>query len=244
MKEFKGFTLAEVLITLGVIGVVAAMTMPSVINHFKEKQTVTALKHSYSVLSQAFTNIIANEGTPDTWNLTSTEDFRDLFAKYIRNTKKCDAENGACQPECVYGLHAVNSCYNYNNTAHSALMLNNGTVLTFWLRDDMYVKNCDDTSIGIPDSCMLTIHTDINGMKGPNTWGKDRFEFYVYKHRILPAGHPEMTAGDIFDGNCINGENGTLFDGHGCGAWVLYNENLDYLKCPEKLGWDKASSCK
>lgn len=240
MKEFKGFTLAEVLITLGVIGVVAAMTMPSVINHFKEKQTVTALKHSYSVLSQAFTNIIANEGTPDTWNLTSTEDFRDLFAKYMRNVKKCDAEGGDCQPECVHNLSTGN-CFNYNNTTkkvHSALMLNNGTVLTFWLNNDYYIKDCNEAPNGIPDSCMLTIHTDINGMKGPNTWGKDRFEFYVYKHRILPGGHPDMTSGDTFNGTCITSS------GIGCGAWVLYNENLDYLKCPEKLGWDKASSCK
>ena len=46
----SGFTLAEVLITLGVIGVVAAMTMPSLVAHYKEKQTVVALKKFYSIL--------------------------------------------------------------------------------------------------------------------------------------------------------------------------------------------------
>lgn len=44
MKNYSGFTLAEVLITLGIIGVVAALTMPSVINDYKEKETIAKLK--------------------------------------------------------------------------------------------------------------------------------------------------------------------------------------------------------
>ncbi|MFQ8625693.1 MAG: type II secretion system protein [Candidatus Gastranaerophilaceae bacterium] len=44
MKNYSGFTLAEVLITLGIIGVVAALTMPSVINNYKEKETIAKLK--------------------------------------------------------------------------------------------------------------------------------------------------------------------------------------------------------
>lgn len=58
MHHFKnikyGFTLAEVLITLGIIGVVAAMTMPSLIASHKEKETVSKLKKVYSTLSNAF----------------------------------------------------------------------------------------------------------------------------------------------------------------------------------------------
>ena len=45
-KKFA-FTLAEVLITLGIIGVVAAMTMPSLIANYKKKQAVTQLKATY-----------------------------------------------------------------------------------------------------------------------------------------------------------------------------------------------------
>src|SRR5574344_1226697 len=47
------FTLAEVLITLGIIGVVAALTIPTLINSYQEKATITALKKFYSVASQA-----------------------------------------------------------------------------------------------------------------------------------------------------------------------------------------------
>ncbi len=49
----KGFTMAEVLITLGIIGVVAAMTLPTLINNNRNKALETGLKRSYSVLSQA-----------------------------------------------------------------------------------------------------------------------------------------------------------------------------------------------
>ena len=48
-----GFTLAEVLITLGIIGAVAALTMPVLVGNYQKKQTVTKLKRAFSVLSQA-----------------------------------------------------------------------------------------------------------------------------------------------------------------------------------------------
>lgn len=46
------FTLAEVLITLGIIGVVVAMTMPSVVNNVEGKQLQSALKKGYSEVSK------------------------------------------------------------------------------------------------------------------------------------------------------------------------------------------------
>ena len=49
----KGFTLAEVLITLGIIGVVAALTMPTLMSNYRKHQTVTQLKKAYSEISQA-----------------------------------------------------------------------------------------------------------------------------------------------------------------------------------------------
>ena len=56
------FTLAEVLITLGIIGVVAALTLPSVIQNYKKQVTVTQLKKAYSVLGQVVQKSIADNG--------------------------------------------------------------------------------------------------------------------------------------------------------------------------------------
>ena len=49
-KSKKAFTLAEVLITLGIIGVVVAMTMPTLINNYQKKLAVTRLKHFSSMM--------------------------------------------------------------------------------------------------------------------------------------------------------------------------------------------------
>ena len=53
INKRTGFTLAEVLITLGIIGVVAAMTLPVLINNYQKKLAVTRLKHFSSMMQQA-----------------------------------------------------------------------------------------------------------------------------------------------------------------------------------------------
>ena len=64
----KGFTLAEVLITLGIIGVVAAMTIPSLINAAQGKELETAFKKAYSVLTQAVLIMEREEGQTVNWD--------------------------------------------------------------------------------------------------------------------------------------------------------------------------------
>ena len=63
-----GFTLAEVLITLGIIGVVAAMTMPALTAKYQQKVFVTKMKYTYTVLSNAFLMARADYGDPTTWD--------------------------------------------------------------------------------------------------------------------------------------------------------------------------------
>ena len=60
----KGFTLAEVLITLGIIGVVAAMTIPNLITHNQKEETVTKLRRAISVFNQAYKLSFDELGNP------------------------------------------------------------------------------------------------------------------------------------------------------------------------------------
>ena len=69
-RKAYAFTLAEVLITLGIIGIVAAMTLPGVMGKFREKATVTKLKKFYSVLSQGYIFATEEFGTPDVWGIS------------------------------------------------------------------------------------------------------------------------------------------------------------------------------
>ena len=61
------FTLAEVLITLGIIGVVAALTIPSIVSHFRKKEVETKVAHFYSVMNQAIAQSEVENGPKDTW---------------------------------------------------------------------------------------------------------------------------------------------------------------------------------
>lgn len=67
----KAFTLAEVLITLGIIGIVAALTLPSVITKYQKKQTVAQLKKAYSTISQALVTSQYENGNISEWNLSN-----------------------------------------------------------------------------------------------------------------------------------------------------------------------------
>ena len=57
-----GFTLAEVLITLGIIGIVSAMTLPTVINNARDRQFKSMFKKQVSVISQAIQMGDAEDG--------------------------------------------------------------------------------------------------------------------------------------------------------------------------------------
>ena len=67
----QAFTLAEVLITLGIIGVVAAMTMPTLIANHKKKVYATKVKYTYNIVSNALLSSVAENGSPNTWDYGS-----------------------------------------------------------------------------------------------------------------------------------------------------------------------------
>jgi prepilin-type N-terminal cleavage/methylation domain-containing protein len=88
IKNFVAFTLAEVLITLAIIGVVAALTVPTVIRNYQERQTVAALKKAYAHLSQAFNMATIEKGAISTWSLENCDTVLDIIEPYLKITKK------------------------------------------------------------------------------------------------------------------------------------------------------------
>ncbi len=69
MKKKNAFTLAEVLITLGIIGVVAAMTLPTLVQKHQKKVIATRLKQTYSQLYQALNMAQADYGDMKNWDV-------------------------------------------------------------------------------------------------------------------------------------------------------------------------------
>lgn len=241
MKK-RGFTLAEVLITLGVIGIVAAMTLPALVQNHKEKQRVSQLKKTYSIVSQAYILAINEHGTPDNWGLKlynqtsgkEEENILHYLRPYIKTIEYC----GNLPNRCWKDTTTLNKSIFHHSTDkyYSKAILSDGTaVLTFVLDN-----TCRKSAGNINDICG-DLRVDINGYKNPNILGIDVFGFHITKHKIVPSGTSiESNDFNSFETECI----GPKANGRGCTAWVIYNGNMDYLHCPEKLGWDKASSCK
>ena len=199
-KKKLAFTLAEVLITLGIIGVVAAMTIPTLSQKLYEKRTVTQLRAVQSILAQAIKAAEAEDGEVEGWGLKqdrSKEDAELIGEKLLKHMKvahDCGTEpdtNGFCFPNTTYTYLNGNKSPNYaNRDYYYKIVLNNGA------------------SIFI---------VDVNGPKPPNTVGKDLFDFNYSKGSVRPNGAP----GSEGYGNCDKKKSGW-----GCAYYVLQTGKL------------------
>lgn len=98
----EAFTLAEVLITLGIIGVVCALTIPSLIQKHRERAQIVKLKKVYSILNTAFNTAIAEHGDINTWtteeiirNQQAEQDnaINNIMKQYFNYIKYCEKGN-------------------------------------------------------------------------------------------------------------------------------------------------------
>ena len=185
------FTMAEVLITLGIIGIVAAMTLPSLITNYQKKVIVTQLKRTYTVLSQAVERSIADYGDPSGWGLEGyfktqntqenqqyiIENFtRTYIVPYLAKLQK--SEWGAFKD---FGYTKIqeseSSRMNYLTRKGYMLALNDGTIMQVSLSTQNYGgPDEDDRDDRLMD---VIIIADVNGKRGPNTAGKDLFLFKI-----------------------------------------------------------------
>ena len=238
------FTLAEVLITLGIIGVVAAMTMPVLIQNHREKVTVTQLKKTYSVLSQAMLMAVNENGTADMWDAYQSENDGDSeesvtrftpvnLVKQLKVAKDCGFTSNGCFPAAEYkALNGAAERDFENLSRYYKIVLSDGTMLAL----EGYEPQ-KDVFDGVEDRAYGEIWVDTNGKKFPNKVGKDLFLFLYKKDRILPYGY-NNTDKPLSSTGCS-----TAGTGYACTAWVLYNENMDYLHCDD-LSWTGKRQCK
>ena len=240
------FTLAEVLITLGIIGVVAAMTMPSLIANHREKQTVAQLKKAYSTIQQAYLMAINKYGDAESWSLSNTHIGDDdegnaitdyssaytIFSYLAENMKAVDG--GKANQYIRYEYDA----YSLDGTFRNTISTN---------RDIPNIILADGTQIysGWIEDGNMDIYVSLNkcSKKGKCTVGKDLFYFRLYfsPARIVPDGSYTVYP-TRFKQLCNIGTS-NKDNGRGCTAWVLQNENMDYLHCDD-LDWNTKTRCK
>ena len=225
MKSNIGFTLAEVLITLVIIGIISAITIPTLISKYTEQEASSKISKAHQTLSQAYELAKIEYGTADNWNLIAqgssegAKNVADILLKYLSYQKYCGNQRGCLADQYKY-LNGNNWLVPSNNSSHSSFVLNDGTFVRIYILSN----NCSGNfgSDSLQKGCGEIV-IDINGYKGPNILGKDFFYFYFTKDSVIPAGIAIDTRTPIT--SCS--KNGT---GLGCTGWVEYKANMDYLK--------------
>ncbi len=233
------FTLAETLIVIGIIGVVAALTLPNLNHATGDKERVTRVKKIYSSLTEAFDRAEAIYGPIDEWrsdanNRVTAITFGKRISEFMKISKDCGSLAGQ-------GCFASGKFKYLNGNEYGVSLdtLNSGTAYRF--------ITSDGTSILInqPPVDILNIYVDIDGPnKGANKYGNDIFRFNVRYGSTLTASSYSQIEPDGYNNTAtqmlINFRN-TGNSGEPTAAWVLEYDNADYLKCLDSLSETKTS---
>ena len=176
MKIFilKAFTLVEVLITLSIIGVVAALTIPALHNEIQNRQFKETAKEVFSKSSQAVQQMKMDEGGSLDYSTKTNGSFFGVFMNYFKIIKICAPV--ACVPE-------VSQSDIYTSLFGDKADATRGGEGEFVTADGVFFNI--QNSINAP----LEIIVDVNGYtKKPNVYGQDVFMFELVNDNLLPMG--------------------------------------------------------
>lgn len=219
MMKNKAFTLAETLITLMIIGVIAAITVPALNQNIKRQEYAAGCLKAYSSLSQAVNRMkteFGPVGLGKKWN--DPDEFWEAFSKQMNTLKVCNkGQAHSCIP--------ITDAKRLNNDkvltlADYALITVDGMSYNFATRKSSGYNHAD---FGVDETDANIIGrfvVDVNGSRAPNQYGRDQFFFVLVKgsRGIVPAG------ADI-NKSCYMNKSGVT-----CAALVIRDKKMDYPK--------------
>ena len=211
-KKFA-FTLAEVLITLGVIGVVAALTMPTLLKNIAERSNSEAQANLAQKITKSMDLMRADGGLERTYN--STDEFVDEFSKYIKISTRCDADHIAdCWPTKTvtttdgetYDVSKAKTGKNLNlkdnKSNNVGIILADGATLILTYNPnagiigdgDTVTPSFADLPIGFGRTKKFAYTTsvtdpidfvmDVNGFKGPNSEARNGKQYDIRSFKV------------------------------------------------------------
>ena len=211
-NDRTGFTLAEVLVTLGIIGVVSAMTVPSLMQNYQRQSYVTQLHKVYNELNQALVRYQNDKNAVNLKEagLTSQAELNSFFKTYFKVVNDC----GEAQTPCLASSYKSISGRSIGNP------FNEPSYMTLASGASFSAHYSGGTVI-------FYLYLDTNGQKGPNIAGRDIFAIYIYNNGLIddncgvngaPCTKEERDT--VFNANCIAGK--TTW--YGCFGKIL-NDN-------------------
>jgi type II secretory pathway pseudopilin PulG len=201
-----GFTIAELLIVMGVIGIIAEMTIPALVRDNEKIQTASQLSKAYTTIAEAVKLSEIDNGSNEFWDWGVGGEylatFEKYFAPYLKVTKYC-TEDLFSIVNCGYGVSGTQKIYWIKGTTYlsggifawwggTLVVLADG--MTMFLTKGNYVDPIGNS--GVSDSNAKLVLVDVNGGKPPNRIGRDVFIFILVPDRGLM---PNLYDGDDSD---------------------------------------------
>ncbi len=166
-RKCAAFTLAEVLITLGIIGVVAAITIPTLISNHQKEVVGKRLQKFYSTMQNAFNFAMIDHGEMSYWEFPTKQNDGDQMSKfattyifpYLKGVSQCDTNSN---PECF---------------AYGSEIFDQGLPAIYIFSDgSCFGMNIGGSGVGAGN---IHIYYDYNCMQKPNIYGKDVFDYII-----------------------------------------------------------------
>lgn len=215
MKKFA-FTLAETLIVMGIIGVVAALTLPNLNSSTGDREKVAKLKKVYQNLNDLNGRLIGVYGKLEDWNcnnyISFSECYHSRMADYIKASKTCNNSNCA-----IDGQMSGDNYGGYILPDGASIVIGGKGFAPY---------NTSKTCVN--DICILdiTVYLESKSKFNTNVGGIQRFQFYLSASQgIVPDGKSYS--------KCIDHSYKSS-----CTAWIIDFGNMDYLKT------DSSGKCK
>ena len=201
MKKFKAFTLAEVLVTLGIIGVVSAMTVPTLMQNYQRQSYVTQLHKVYNELGQAAERYKADNNLVSLREgriMGNKDEVHNFVLQYFKVVKDCGGSYIPCFAQKYTSIDGSSTTNLRSNECLATVVLASGAALCFDTGAATSVGATEDINgdgkvdendvirnNGVNAGMAITVEVDVNGTKGPNVAGRDLFSIDVAPNGLV-----------------------------------------------------------
>lgn len=188
MNKKFAFTLSEVLVTMGIIGVISALTVPTLVNNYQRKALTLQLRKTVSDIENAVDMLITEEGKTK-FSATSYYNNLDGFiTNRLKTIKTCTKDK-------------TNECFaneNYNT-------INGAAGSAFTCEGNSYVLASSAAICMTKSGTSVKVNIDVNGQDGPNIGGRDMFIFMINSNgEITGTGNEDTCTTSNFGDGCYD----------------------------------------
>ncbi len=221
-KCFLGFTITELIIAMGIIGVISALTVPVLIAHYQTQSLQLILKKTYGELRQNLDmfqtesykkKLYASSLSTLDGSKTVTETAGRFLTNYFRVAKDCETTAQPCFADSYRTIDSATGTNFSCNSGYNVLLASGAAICLIPPATDTPAK----------------VYIDVNGQDKPNIGGRDMFTVYIYDDfsidekditpDVIKSGDAKDDRETLFNNSCK-----TSYVGEGCFGKML-NDN-------------------